>query len=101
MDWELYERYRSTVLLAGLLFVSSLLLAFQKTSAVQHLRSFLVRFTLPAQHFLVQIKSPPSASSPPQSGEPSEENISGAILDISGQFSGEQRRRIQVLTDEN
>ena len=61
MDWELYERYRSTLLLAGLLFVSSLLLAFQKTSSVQHLRTFLVSFTLPPQRFLAQVKGPSSA----------------------------------------
>ena len=44
MDWELYERYRATLLLAGLLLVSSLFLAFQKTTPIQHLRAFLVRF---------------------------------------------------------
>jgi rod shape-determining protein MreC len=101
MDWELYERYRSTVLLAVLLFVSSLFLAFQKTSSVQHLRAFFVRFTLPPQHFLVQIKSPSSESSIAEPSEPSQDNAAATILDIGSNFSGEERRRIQVLSEEN
>ena len=101
MDWELYERYRSTVLLAVLLFVSSLFLAFQKTSSVQHLRAFLVRFTLPPQHFLVQIKSSSSETSITEPSEPAPDNVPGTVLDIGSHFSGEERRRIQILTEEN
>ena len=68
MDWELYERYRATLLLAGLLLVSSLFLAFQKTSSIQHLRAFLVRFALPPQRLLTQMKAPaPVADEPPTS----------------------------------
>ena len=100
MDWELYERYRSTVLLAGLLFVSSLLLAFQKTSSVQHLRAFLVRLALPPQRFLAQLK-PPSPSPEAEGTAPSEEDRLSAILDVSARFSGELRRKIQVLGEEN
>ena len=100
MDWELYERYRSTVLLAGLLFVSSLLLAFQKTSSVGHLRAFLVRLALPPQRFLAQLKPPPP--SPETEGTaPSEEDRLSAILDVSVRFSGEMRRKLQVLGEEN
>jgi len=101
MDWELYERYRSTLLLAVLLFVSSLLLAFQKTSPVQHLRAFLVSFTLPPQRFLAQAKGPSSAVSTPEYPEMSVLDASGTVLDVSGHFSGEERRKIQVLSEEN
>ena len=101
MDWELYERYRSTLLLAGLLFVSSLLLAFQKTSSIQHLRAFLVSFTLPPQRFLAQAKGAPSAVSAPENSELSVTDASGMVLDVSGHFSGEERRKIQVLSEEN
>ena len=100
MDWELYERYRSTLLLAGLLLVSSLFLAFQKTSPVQHLRSFLVRFTLPPQRFLSQTKAQePPPQAPAQA--PSTESVSMDIPDAGGTFSGEERRRYQILREEN
>jgi rod shape-determining protein MreC len=100
MDWELYERYRSTVLLAALLFVASLLLAFQKSSSVQHLRAFLVRFALPPQHFLAQLK-PTSPSAETAGATASEEDRFPAILDVSDRFSGEMRRKLQVLGEEN
>ena len=100
MDWELYERYRSTVLLAGLLFVSSIFLAFQKTSPVQHLRAFLVRFALPPQRFLAQLKySSPSRTT--DGAAVSEEDRISAVLDVSDRFSGELRRKLGVLGEEN
>jgi len=102
MDWELYERYRSTVLLAGLLFVSSLFLAFQKTSSVQHLRALLVRFTLPPQRFLAQLKEPSSSASTSPEAESSVDNGSGeSITEFSSHFSGEDRRKMQILAEEN
>jgi rod shape-determining protein MreC len=100
MDWELYERYRSTLLLAGLLLVASLLLAFQKTSSVQHLRAFLVRFALPPQRFLSQLKAP---SGGPETSAPAstEETVSPESLELKGSFVGEERRKVQVLSEEN
>jgi rod shape-determining protein MreC len=100
MDWELYERYRSTLLLAGLLLVSSLLLAFQRTSSIQHLRSFLVRFALPPQRFLSQMK--PFSGVPETSSQASpEETAVPSVLDITGSVLSEERRKVQVLNDEN
>lgn len=100
MDWELYERYRSTLLLAGLLLVSSLFLAFQRTSSVQHVRAFLVRFTLPPQRFLVQLKG--SGPSAPETS-PSREslNASSVVSGVPEPFVGEERRKIRSLSDEN
>jgi len=100
MDWELYERYRSTLLLAGLLLVSSLLLAFQKTTSVQHLRAFLIRFALPPQHFLSQLKAPPPESPVTTSMSPEGTVIPG-VPEIEEPHVGEDRRRVQVLNEEN
>src|SRR4051812_40393287 len=99
MDWELYERYRSTLLLAGLLFFSALLFAFQKTSSVQYLRAFLVGFALPPQRFLTQIKTPllPSAPASQTFGE----TVSTETVTGFESFRGEERRKIQVLSEEN
>jgi hypothetical protein len=101
MDWELYERYRSTLLLAGLLLVSSFLLAFQKTSSVQHVRAFLVRFALPPQRFLSQLKASAtvSESSAPGSSDPAAPVL--VDVEINGHFLGEERRKVQILTEEN
>ena len=55
MDWELYERYRATMLLA-VAFVSFLLLIFQRTSSVRHIRSALVSVTLPVERFLSRLE---------------------------------------------
>jgi hypothetical protein len=100
MDWELYDRYRSTLLLAGLLLVSAILFTFQKTSSVQHLRAFLVRFALPPQRLLSQIKAPSAPESPAPDAvagqAPSPEDIAA-----NAGLGGEDRRKIQVLREEN
>src|SRR5690242_847687 len=98
MDWELYERYRSTLLLAGLLLVASLLLGFQRTSVVLHFRSLLVRFTLPPQQFLSQMNSTPAVAT----AAPETPAVSVPVMPESpDEFLGEERRKIRVLTDEN
>jgi rod shape-determining protein MreC len=99
MDWELYERYRSTLLLAGLLLVSAVLLTFQKTSSVQHLRAFLVRFALPPQRFLTQRM--PSASP-----DTSVQTVSDTVPSADGAVENkvipaEENRKLQVLREEN
>src|SRR5437879_9475096 len=99
MDWELYERYKSTLLLAGFLFASALLFAFQKAYSVQHLRAFLVRFALPPQRFLTQLKAPeaPEPPAPPSVAE----TTSSDEMPTSGTFPTEERRKIQILSEEN
>ena len=53
MDWELYERYQvDRCFWRDCCLFPPFFLAFQKSSSVQHLRAFLVRFTLPPQRFL-------------------------------------------------
>jgi hypothetical protein len=39
MDWELYERQRATLVFVCVAFVCFLLLAFQRSAAVQHIKS--------------------------------------------------------------
>jgi rod shape-determining protein MreC len=100
MDWELYERYRSTLLLAGLLLVSAVLFTFQRASSVHHMRAFLVRFALPPQRFLTQLKAPGTPEAPLESpvekpSAPPEE------ISINGRFAGEERRKVDLLSEEN
>jgi hypothetical protein len=101
MDWELYERYRATLLLAGLLVVSSLFLAFQKTTSVQHLRAFLVRFATPPQHFLSQMKPSAVESEIAVTPPPATEMVTPPEEGLSGSFVGEERRKVEVLKEEN
>jgi len=99
MDWELYERYRSTLLLAGILFVSAFFLAFQKTSSVQHLRAFLVRFALPPQRYLTQLHN---SDAPAVQDQGSAESAVPPLASSDvGVLGGEENRKLQVLTEEN
>jgi rod shape-determining protein MreC len=100
MDWELYERYRSSVLLVGLIVVSSLLLGFRRTSAVQSFRSFLVRFTLPPQRFLSQTKFAQGITESHQV-EAVPESVRTDVQLADNAFLAETRRKLQVLEQEN
>src|ERR1700687_5214952 len=97
MDWEIYERYRSTLLLAGLLLVSALLFAFQKASSVQHLRAFLVRFAQPPQQFMTQLKMPKAPKALDQGS--AEKPFSPDEVPVNGRIPGEERRKVQVLSE--
>jgi rod shape-determining protein MreC len=61
MDLDLYERYRATLVLVGVAFLCFILLYFQNTSGVRHLRTWLVRCTLPTGRFLSEMQSPSTA----------------------------------------
>src|SRR5882724_5576408 len=100
MDWELYDRYRSTLLLAGLLLVSAVLFIFQRSSSVQYLRAFLVRFALPPQRLLTQLKAPlsPGRLAPDTGGG---ESASPDAAALNAVVEGEDRRKIEVLREEN
>lgn len=100
MDWELYERYRATLLLVGVAVVSILLLAFQKTAPVKSLRILLVRCTLPPQRFLSSLK-PPVPSSPEKSPVASGEEAPAGGTPSAEALTAEQRRVLQVLSEEN
>jgi hypothetical protein len=97
MDWELYERYRATLILMGVAFVSFLLLAFQRTSVVRALRVVLVSCTLPTERYLSRLKElPPVEESASPAATPS-----GSILTPSLGTPPEERRMVQVLSWEN
>ncbi len=100
MDWDIHERYKSTLLLAGLLFLSASLLAFHKNTTVHYFQVFLVRFALPPQRYLTQVSMPASASPgllPPAQGDAIE--AMPAVTDLSA--SAELLRKVRVLEDEN
>lgn len=99
MDWEIYEKYRSTLLLAFLLLSSAIMLAFKQSAGVRALQSFLVRFALPPQHLIVRSPVIPVPTAPGEVS-PSREDAAmtpGAPLDAMAEF----RRKVQTLTDEN
>lgn len=93
MDWELYQRYRATLMLAGIAFISCLLLVFQRASVVRHLRSFLVIATLPTGRFLSEWKTPPAGPDAAQEGAPP--------VIAPGGAEPEARRAVQILSQEN
>jgi hypothetical protein len=106
MDWELYERYRATLLLMGVAFASFLLLFFQRTSFVRHLRTFLVVTTLPTERFLSDLKAPPNmetpAPAPLQATPPEGAETTAPVATVpSWGAEPEARRAVQVLNQEN
>jgi len=98
MDWELYERYRATVVLMAVVFVSFLLLILQRSSSVRHLRSALVSVTLPVERFLSETRAPVPVNEAP---EPVGSVSSGLPLDPVPGFQIETRRALDVLRQEN
>jgi rod shape-determining protein MreC len=99
MDWELYERQRATLLLVGVVFVCGLLLGFQKTLLVKHLRAVLVRTTLPPQRFLSRFKAVPMTVESP--GSPATPGTPESQESAESQVVPEQKRLVQVLREEN
>jgi cell shape-determining protein MreC len=101
MDWELYERYRATVMLIAVAALSILLLAFQRSAFVRHVRTALVTFTLPTERFLSRLKAPKipaiALPDPGQTGSPPPSTTSAPLW----AFDSEQRRALQVLSSEN
>jgi rod shape-determining protein MreC len=97
MDWELYERYRATLVLLVVAVLSFLLLAFRRTSTVRYLRTFLVISTLPTERFLSTLKTIEPVELPPQAA-PASVDISSSPASV---LAVEQRRALQVLTEEN
>ncbi len=58
MNWELYERQRATLVYVGVVFISILLLAFQRTIAVQSIKAFFVSCTFPTQRLFARWGAP-------------------------------------------
>lgn len=97
MDWELYERYRATMVLVAVVFVSFLLLVFQRSSSVRHIRSVLVSITLPVERFLSETRTPVPMDEVP---EPAGTAPALPIEPAPG-FQTETRRALDVLRKEN
>src|SRR5262249_19052354 len=99
MDWELYEQHRATLVFIGVAFLSFLLLAFQRSSPVQHVKAIFVSCTFPAQRWLSQLTTTPppenAAVAPPTPSEA--EPLVPSSLDTHA----EQSRALKVLADEN
>jgi len=99
MDWELYEQHRATLVLVSVVFVSFLLLAFQRSSPVQHVKSFFVGCTFPTQRFFSQLTAVRAPEKAPEAPPPTEEELvmpPGAM-----DTHAEQSRALKVLTEEN
>jgi len=99
MDWELYQRFRATLLLAAVILISFLLLLFQRTSVVRHFRTFLAATTLPTERFLSSLKTPPQTL-PSPAGSTAAANPETAAPPSWG-VEPERRRAVQVLNEEN
>lgn len=56
MDLEIYERFRATLLLAGITLVSFLLMAFPQAPAVRSLKTILVHASSPMHSALVRLQ---------------------------------------------
>ncbi|OGR89410.1 MAG: rod shape-determining protein MreC [Elusimicrobia bacterium RIFCSPLOWO2_01_FULL_59_12] len=103
MHWELYERQRATLVLIGVVFLSVLLLAFQRSAVVQHIKSFFVACTFPSQRLFSQLSAPVTPSSPAAPAIPSapvSEEL-GALPDAAADWRAEKFRALKVLADEN
>ncbi len=101
MDWDIRERYRSTILLAGLLFTSSAFLAFHKREPIRFLQVFLRHFALPPQKFLIKL----STSVSPAELAPDHPSIDLDAAERSSRletlYPAELQRKMQMLAEEN
>jgi rod shape-determining protein MreC len=100
MDWELYERYRATLVLVAVAFISFLLLIFQHTSSVHHIRSLLVSGSLPVERFL---SGPNNMETGPLQVEVSTTGIPAPMVPAEATTGSqvESLRTIDVLRQEN
>jgi cell shape-determining protein MreC len=96
MDWELYERYRATFVLVGVVFLSFLLLAFQRSTPVQYFKSVIAICTLPSQRLLSRWAAPTLKTDSPAGIPLSSEPMSSAPSE-----QAETSRAMRVLTTEN
>ncbi len=100
MDWELYERQRATLMFIGVAFVSFLLLAFQRSSGVQHIKAFFVSCTLPTQRIFSELTG---SSSSEKAAVPTpvvlENGLAAPV--VTGEEHAERFRAVQVLKDQN
>jgi cell shape-determining protein MreC len=105
MDWELYERQRATLMFIGVAFLCFLLLAFQRSAAVQHVKAFIVACTSPTQRVFTHFTRPaPAGETSPaaplmSSGPVETAPVAEAPVDVD--LHPENSRTLRVLADEN
>jgi hypothetical protein len=101
MDWELYERQRATLVFIGVAFLCFLLLAFQRSAAVQHVKAFFVGCTLPAQRMFSQLTASPPVEPPPVPAPVPAEDATVPPVGGVEDTRPEQSRAVRVLAQEN
>lgn len=101
MDWETYERYRATVLMVVICVGALLLMVFQRSAVVRHVRSFLVVFSSPTERLLSSVPSETHPSTRPDPPKVSMPDAEPATTIPAWAQHAEQRRALQVLSDEN
>jgi rod shape-determining protein MreC len=99
MDWELYERQRATLLFICVAFLCFLLLAFQRSSAVQHVKAFFVGCTFPTQRMFSQLTTITPVEKPPVPQPAEQEPLIPVTPSLD--VHGEQTRALRVLAKEN
>ena len=89
MDWELYDRYRASAVLAAILLVCILQLAFQQSAIVVRIKSVVVYLTLPLHRAFIHREEEgliPSVTS------------ASIVMPV---HEAERSRALSVLSDEN
>src|SRR5882672_4356793 len=99
MDWELYERQRATLVFISVAFLCFLLLAFQRSSAVQHIKAFFVGCTFPTQRLFSQLTSSAPVEKLAVPTPISEDPLTATTGPVD--VRAEQSRALRVLTEEN
>jgi len=99
MDWELYEQQRATLVFIGVAFVCFLLLAFQRSSAVQHIKAFFVGCTFPTQRLFSQMTAASPAEKNVVSATPLVDSLVPSVGTVD--MHAEQSRALRVLAEEN
>ncbi len=100
MDWEIYEQHRASLIFMGVACLSFLLLAFQQSSPVQHVKTLFVSCTFPTQRYLSQLTTVPAPEKVPMAPPPSndlEEKLPPGAMDVHAEYS----RELKILIDEN
>jgi rod shape-determining protein MreC len=101
MDWELYERQRATLVFIGVAIICFLLLAFQRSSAVQHIKGFFVSCTFPAQRLFSRLTSSAPAEKLPDPAPAVSPEASAVSPEGVIDSHAEHARALRVLSDQN
>jgi hypothetical protein len=101
MDWELYERQRATLVFIGVAITSLLLLAFQRSAPVQHLKAFFVSCTFPTQRLLARWSTAETPAVPAPAVVPTPALSTDTDVSAPATTTAESIRVTRLLQDEN